>query len=141
MPIYSWAYCDWSREMPIPNGNELTFKECQSERKISVNGIILNPQIEFRIVHDNYPEGNMIWANTSPNEELALLWVENAKYERSLWLLDLSENKIVLSLTSLAEGRHFTAKFDGNEKFIVTVSGVGYKKENTYTLKSGKWSE
>ena len=137
----SVAECAWSKTYPILNYKKLTFQECKKERKIRINGIEVEPSIDFEIVDANYPEGNTLWDEMSPDNKTALVWVENNKYERELWVIDLVNNSVELSISSLAEGRHFLVHFISNERFVVTIGGMGYKKETFYQKASGTWNK
>ena len=137
----SFAECVWSKKYQILHSAELTFQECKKNNKIRINGIELTPNISFDIVHSGYPEGNTIWSEVSSDNETALVWLENTRYERNLWVIDLVRNSVELSISSLSEGKHFSAQFQDNEKFVITVAGMGYKKESHYQRVLGKWQK
>jgi hypothetical protein len=135
----AFAECDWSYKYTISELENLTFQECNSPKKLKINSTVITPEIEFLIVHEHYPEGKTIWAKTSPNKKVAIVWIENTKYERELWVINLINSSVEFHLTSLSEGKHFSAKFVSDEKFKVTVAGMGYKNTRVYRLVSGQW--
>ena len=135
----SFGECIWSKKFPILNNGELTFQECKNQKKIRINQIELKPNISFDIVNSYYPEGNTIWSKISADGHTAIVWIENSKFERNAWVVNLIENSIEFSISSLAEGRHFIVKFIGNDKFSITIGGMGYKKETIYRKVAGKW--
>jgi hypothetical protein len=139
--VNSFAECNWTSELPILNSKKLTFQECKSQKVLRLNGIEVKPNIDFDIVHENYPEGNTLWSKFSPDLKTAVVWFTNEKYERNLWVIDLSKNSIELMLTSISEGKHFLVNFDNNQKFVITIAGMGYKEKRIYSKLSGVWKK
>jgi hypothetical protein len=137
----AFAECTWSKKFPILNNTKLSFQECKEQKKIRINQIEVKPSIGFDIVHPYYPEGNTIWSKVSPDEKTAIVWIENNQFERNIWIINLTNNSIELSISSLAEGRHLFVNFSENDKFIITIAGMGYKKENTYRKVEGLWQK
>ena len=132
------AECDWSEEFPIPNEYRLNFRECVAEKKIKIGDIELQANIDFHIVHANYPEGNTIWSVHSPDGKTAVVYVENNHYQRNAWVIDMESKEIKL-FSDHAEGRHFDVRFDSNDQFRVVHAGMGYRTDCMFERNHDNW--
>ena len=133
------ADCGWSESYPIPNENILRFQECKADKKIRIGQIEVQPNIDFEIVHSYYPEGNTIWSAHSPDEKTAVVYIENADYERNAWVIDLTTNAVLLFIDHV-EGKHFTVEFDRDDRFRIIHAGMGYRTDYHYKRVSGIWT-
>lgn len=134
----SFSDCEWSKPEPIRNDEVLFFQECKLEGKVKVGEFILEPNIYFEIHHQHWPEGNTIWSKFSPNNERAIVYLENNLYQRNTWLLNLVANEIEF-FSDHVEGRHYGVSFLNDEHFVITHGGLGYKVDYHYEFNSGEW--
>lgn len=132
--------CDWSGPHVIPNATFLVFEECSAQGKIKIGSHVVVPSIDFKILHANHPEGNSLWSAVSPSRDTALVWLENERFEREAWILDVTKDDI--ESFSLRKGnRHMVVQFVGDEDLVVTNAGVGYREDVRYSKTDKGWSE
>ncbi len=134
------ADCDWTDPHPIPNENKIDFQECKALKRIRIDKVEVQPNIEFEIVHADYPEGNTIWSVHSPDEKTVVVFIENRQYQRNAWVIDRASNEVLLFIDR-ADGRHFKVTFDGNERFRIIHAGMGYRTDYIYEREAGAWSK
>ena len=138
-PFIALADCEWSDEYLIPIERKLSFQECVADKKIRIGEIEVQANIEFQIVHSDYPEGNSIWSIHSPDGMTAVVWIENSSFQRNLWVID-PEAKNVLLFSDHSEGRHLNVEFDSNERFRIIHAGMGYRTDYVYERIDGAWT-
>lgn len=135
---HSYAACLWSEPSTIPNEHTLLFQECPEEGKIRVNDIELSPDIEFLIRHEHWPEGNSIWGKISPDGKTAVVYIENSRYQRNAWVINLESNQVELFINH-SEGKHFIVRFIDDRHFMITHAGMGYRTDYHYERVDGVW--
>lgn len=138
LPISAWSSCDWSSLELIRNEYKLQFQECKKEKKLKIGSIEVEPTIEFELIGEHWPEVNMIWSKHSPDESAAVVWIENANYERNAWVIDLITNRVKM-FSDNSEGRHYFIELEDNFRFRIIHAGMGYRTDYLYELKSNNW--
>jgi hypothetical protein len=138
-PTFAIADCEWSDEFPILNERKLSFQECVAEKRIRIDGIEVQANIDFKIVHANYPEGNTIWSVHSPDNKTAVVYIENSDFQRNAWVID-PKSKDVLLFIDHAEGKHFIVEFDADDRFRIIHAGMGYRVDYLYERVNGSWA-
>lgn len=137
-PVF--ANCIWSETKAIPNLKTIVVSQCLADNKLRLNEELeLVVNFELEDVSD-CPECNFVWAKKSPNEETVFVYVENSKYQRNGWLIDIKNNRSLLFVdTSEPKGRHYIPEFIDDSRLRIRHAGMGYKNDEFYVLTNGKW--
>lgn len=133
--------CDWSKPNTVLNDEKLYFEVCDENRTIRLNGtIVVKPNMPYSLIFPDCPECNMIWSKISPDNKTAVVWIENEKYQRNAWVIDLESGTVKLFIdASEPEGRHFLVAFNGPDKFTIAHAGMGYETDYFYKKDGSAW--
>ena len=132
------AECEWSEQQSIRNNNKLHFQVCEKSRTIRINNTEVKPNIPFKLIYPDCQECNSIWSILSPDNNTAVVYIHNLKYQRNAWVVDLSSGSVEL-FTDISKGKHFIVKFSGNSAFSISHAGMGYRTDYFYSNEGGSW--
>jgi len=130
--------CEWSLQRPILNNNKLNYQVCDKSRTIQINNTEVKPNIPFKLIYPDCTECNSIWSVLSPDNKTAVVYIENLKYQRNAWVVNLSSGLVEL-FTDVSTGKHFIVKFSGNNDFSILHVGMGYRTDYFYSNEGGLW--
>lgn len=135
------AECEWSKSEPVRNLRSVEVAYCGN-----LNALRINRKITLRVNFDiirpslDCPECNFVYAKQSPLKDLIYLYVQNDRYQRNGWIIDLKNPDHTYFIDdSNPKGRHYKAEFITASTLKITHAGMGYKTEELYVLSDKKW--